>query len=77
METIRKDLMFLEEKGVAQKEYGGASLSQLGVEKNLEFRKYHEDGKTRDIQPEEVYDNVNLPDKLIEFQQQMKGNNLV
>ena len=26
-------------------------------------------GKTRDIQPEEVYDNVNLPDKLIEFQQ--------
>lgn len=45
METIRKDLMFLEEKGVAQKEYGGASLSQLGVEKNLEFRKYHEDDK--------------------------------
>lgn len=26
-------------------------------------------GKKRDIQPEEVYDNVNLPDKLIEFQQ--------
>lgn len=26
-------------------------------------------GKKRDIQPEEVYDNVNLPDKMIEFQQ--------
>ena len=33
METIRKDLMFLEEKGVAQKEYGGASISQLGVDR--------------------------------------------
>lgn len=26
-------------------------------------------GKKREIQPKEVYDNVNLPDKLIEFQQ--------
>lgn len=26
-------------------------------------------GKKRDIQPEQVYENVNLPDKLIEFQQ--------
>ncbi len=45
METIRKDLIFLEEKGIAKKEFGGASLSLLGVEKNLEFRKNHEDQK--------------------------------
>lgn len=38
METIRKDLTFLEEKGVVKKEYGGATLSTLGVEKNIEFR---------------------------------------
>lgn len=45
METIRKDLIFLEEKGIAKKEYGGASISTLGVEKNLEYRKSHEDAK--------------------------------
>lgn len=45
METIRKDLVFLEEKGVARKEYGGASLVTLGVEKNLEYRKSREDEK--------------------------------
>ncbi|MDO4942318.1 MAG: DeoR/GlpR family DNA-binding transcription regulator [Lachnospiraceae bacterium] len=45
METIRKDLMYLEEKGVAKKEYGGASLSLMGVEKGLEFRKIHDEGK--------------------------------
>lgn len=45
METIRKDLTYLEEKGVAKKEYGGASLSLLGVEKGLEFRKNHEEEK--------------------------------
>ena len=38
METIRKDLTFLEEKGVVKKEYGGATLATLGVEKNIEFR---------------------------------------
>ena len=27
METIRKDLLFLEEKGVTTAEYGGASLN--------------------------------------------------
>jgi mannose-6-phosphate isomerase len=31
-------------------------------------------GKKRDIQPNEVYDNVNLPDKLIEFQQFPEAN---
>lgn len=45
METIRKDLVFLEEKGVAKKEYGGASLAMAGVEKSLEFRKQREDEK--------------------------------
>lgn len=45
METIRKDLTYLEEKGVAKKEYGGASLSLLGLEKGLEFRKHHEENK--------------------------------
>lgn len=39
METIRKDLTFLEEKGVVKKEYGGATLSTLGVEKILSFEK--------------------------------------
>ena len=38
METIRKDLTFLEEKGVVKKEYGGATLATLGAEKNIEFR---------------------------------------
>ena len=45
METIRKDLTYLEEKGIAKKEYGGASLSLLGVEKKLEFRMNHEENK--------------------------------
>lgn len=45
METIRKDLRFLEERGVAKKEYGGASLSTLGVEKSLEYRKSHQEEK--------------------------------
>lgn len=45
METIRKDLLFLEEKGVVKKEYGGASLAIDGVEKNLEFRREHTDKK--------------------------------
>lgn len=45
METIRKDLNYLEEKGVAKKEYGGASLSLLGVEKGLQFRKSHTEEK--------------------------------
>lgn len=41
METIRKDLTFLEEKGVVKKEYGGATLATLGTEKisNLEKNK--------------------------------------
>lgn len=41
METIRKDLTFLEEKGVVKKEYGGATLATLGAEKisNLEKNK--------------------------------------
>ena len=45
METIRKDLVFLEDKGIARKEYGGASLVATGVEKNLEYRKSREDEK--------------------------------
>lgn len=45
METIRKDLTYLEEKGVAKKEYGGASLSMLGVEKGLQFRTHHSEEK--------------------------------
>jgi len=38
METIRKDLLYLEESGVACKEYGGARLSPLDVEQNLDVR---------------------------------------
>lgn len=45
METIRKDLTFLEDRGVAKKEYGGAALSLLGVETGLELRMNHEDHK--------------------------------
>ena len=33
METIRKDLNFLEQKGIAKKEYGGASLMPFSIEK--------------------------------------------
>lgn len=45
METIRKDLIFLEEKGVATKEYGGASLNVSGQEKSIEYRFVKEDAK--------------------------------
>lgn len=45
METIRKDLTFLEEKGIARKEYGGASLSPLSVEKSMDFRSSKQDVK--------------------------------
>lgn len=45
METIRKDLVFLEEKGIAKKEYGGASLATTEIEKDLELRKHREDEK--------------------------------
>ena len=45
METIRKDLIFLEEKGVATKEYGGASLNVSGQEKSIEYRYGKEDTK--------------------------------
>lgn len=45
METIRKDLTYLEEKGIAKKEYGGASLSPLSVEKNLDYRNSKQDVK--------------------------------
>lgn len=46
METIRKDLLTLEEMGIAQKEYGGASLSILNVEKGLDFRIENSEKKT-------------------------------
>ena len=39
METIRKDLHILEQMGLAQKEYGGASLSILSLEKRYDFRR--------------------------------------
>ncbi|MGN1276815.1 MAG: DeoR/GlpR family DNA-binding transcription regulator [Floccifex sp.] len=39
MESIRKDLTYLEEIGIAKKEYGGARLSSLEIEKSIEFRK--------------------------------------
>ncbi len=39
METIRKELTYLEEMGIARKEYGGASLSPLSVERSIEFRR--------------------------------------
>lgn len=45
METIRKDLMVLEEQGVAKREYGDASLSLLHVERKLEYRHQHEQEK--------------------------------
>ncbi len=43
METIRKDLTYLEQRGIAKKEYGGASLSQLGVETNVEYRSHSQE----------------------------------
>lgn len=49
METIRKDLTFLEEKGVVKKEYGGATLSTLGVEKNIEFREKQKYDEKKEI----------------------------
>lgn len=45
METIRKDLIFLEEKGIAKKEYGGASLAVSELERNIEFRKHRQEEK--------------------------------
>lgn len=45
METIRKDLKFLEESNIARKAYGGASLSQLDVEQALPMRLQHAECK--------------------------------
>ncbi|MFQ7538414.1 MAG: DeoR/GlpR family DNA-binding transcription regulator, partial [Clostridium sp.] len=41
METIRKDLKYLEAAGIARKEYGGAGLSLLDVEHTLPVRMEH------------------------------------
>lgn len=41
METVRKDLTFLAEMGIAKKEYGGAWLSFVNAEKNIEWRNNH------------------------------------
>ena len=49
METIRKDLTFLEEKGVVKKEYGGATLATLGTEKNIEFREKQKYDEKKEI----------------------------
>lgn len=49
METIRKDLTFLEEKGVVKKEYGGATLATLGAEKNIEFREKQKYDEKKEI----------------------------
>lgn len=38
METIRKDLMYLEQIGIANKEYGGASLATVNIERPMEYR---------------------------------------
>lgn len=38
METIRKDLMYLEQIGIANKEYGGASLATVNIERPIEYR---------------------------------------
>ena len=38
METIRKDLMYLEQLGIANKEYGGASLATVNIERPIEYR---------------------------------------
>jgi DeoR/GlpR family transcriptional regulator of sugar metabolism len=45
METIRKDLQYLEESGIAYKKYGGAKLSLLDVEQKLEVRMENMDKK--------------------------------
>jgi DeoR/GlpR family transcriptional regulator of sugar metabolism len=45
METVRKDLLLLEERGVARKEYGGASLAMTGIEKSLSYRNDYEEYK--------------------------------
>ena len=41
METIRKDLTFLEAAGIAHREYGGASLSRQDIEQALPVRMGH------------------------------------
>lgn len=41
METIRKDLTFLEAAGIAHREYGGASLSRQDIEQTLPVRMGH------------------------------------
>ena len=41
METIRKDLTYLQDIGIARKEYGGASLSQQDIEQSLPIRMEH------------------------------------
>lgn len=38
METIRKDLTYLEKIGVADKEYGGATLASVNIERPMEYR---------------------------------------
>ena len=38
METIRKDLTYLEKIGVADKEYGGATLASVNIERPMDYR---------------------------------------
>lgn len=47
METIRKDLTYLEDTGIAHKEYGGASLSQQDIELTLPVRMEHSSRKRK------------------------------
>lgn len=46
-ETIRKDLWYLQQIGVAYKEHGGARLTQLGAEQQLSIRLRDMDKKQR------------------------------
>lgn len=39
-ETIRKDIIYLEDKGIAQKEHGGASAANEKIERHIALRNY-------------------------------------
>ena len=46
-ETMRKDLLFLEEKGIATAEYGGAILNVSGQERSIKYRYVKEGAKKK------------------------------
>ena len=45
METIRKDLLYLDKIGIAFKEHGGARISPLGIERPIDMRVTNQNAK--------------------------------